>query len=232
MKIEDILQAETDLLDKAFAHHDTSEFTRALADYVGEWFDRVGVAATPRHVYARPAAERGPAPSRPRRATAGLSSRALPAPPEPSAREVSGHLMQLCVSVLQSDEIDTLADFATEYDDAGARTFGCLLYSLNRKAAALFWWRFAAGAGDELAAHCLAVHHAAVGRSTDARIWRWTARAMGFAPERHIPSPTRAPVGPAPGIAHNVGPGTPLQPFLQSDDSLLEFLGERPMADR
>ncbi|MER5809081.1 hypothetical protein ABT143_12930 [Streptomyces sp. NPDC002033] len=102
-----------------------------------------------------------------------------------------GYVTQLCTTILRSHEIDTLTAFAADYDEAGARTFGCLLYSLDKRESALYWWRFAAGAGDPLAAHLLAAHHAAIGPTTEARAWRAISQMLAFTPERHVPEPVR-----------------------------------------
>ncbi|OKK08170.1 hypothetical protein AMK26_03875 [Streptomyces sp. CB03234] len=102
-----------------------------------------------------------------------------------------GYVTELCSTVLRSAEIDTLAAFAADYDEAGARTFGCLLYSLDKRESAMYWWRFAAGAGDPLAAHLLAAHHAATGPSTDSRAWCAFSRMLGFRADRHVPKPVR-----------------------------------------
>nr|WTB28652.1 hypothetical protein OG781_02960 [Streptomyces sp. NBC_00830] len=112
----------------------------------------------------------------------------IPVDPAVSQAAVIAYVQQLCDNVLRSNDIDTLADFAAHYDQAGARTFACLL---DKRESALYWWRFAAGAGDPLAAHLLAAHHAAVGRSPDARIWRTYAHMLGFTGDRHLPQPVR-----------------------------------------
>ncbi|MFI8201113.1 hypothetical protein ACIF6K_32075 [Streptomyces sp. NPDC085942] len=93
--------------------------------------------------------------------------------------------------MLRSAEIETLAAFAADYDAAGARTFGCLLYSHDKRESAMYWWRFAAGAGDPLAAHLLAAHHAAIGPTADSRAWIAFSLMLGFCPGRHVPRPVR-----------------------------------------
>ncbi|TJZ57459.1 hypothetical protein FCH28_04445 [Streptomyces piniterrae] len=133
--------------------------------------------------------------------------------PTVASASVLAEAQRLCNVVLRSEDIKTLGAFAADYDAAGARTFACLLYTLKRTDGALYWWRFAAGAGDELAAHLLAVHHAAVGRRTDARVWRAIARMMGFAAERHLPSPVRESAQLAQGFTRSWGVN--LQTFLQ-----------------
>ncbi|MFF1511842.1 hypothetical protein [Streptomyces sp. NPDC058326] len=123
--------------------------------------------------------------------------------PAASQFAVLAYVQVLCENVLRSDDIDTLADFAADYDEAGARTFACLLYSIDRRESALYWWRFAAGAGDPLAAHLLAAHHAAVGQSPDARVWRASAQMLGFA-DHHLPQPVRRSTEIAEGFAREM----------------------------
>ncbi|MDQ1492678.1 MAG: hypothetical protein QOJ23_5192 [Actinomycetota bacterium] len=106
----------------------------------------------------------------------------------PTREDLRNDLRRLCQDLFNSEQVMRLAKFAEQCDEAGARTFGCLLYCLNQHEDAVFWWRFAAGAGDRLAAHCLAVHHAADGTHIDARLWRAIARTMGF-DSTQLPSP-------------------------------------------
>lgn len=116
--------------------------------------------------------------------------------PKASRYLAFSYVIELCNTVLRSAEIDTLEAFAANYDEAGARTFGCLLYSLDKRESATYWWRFAAGAGDPLAAHLLAAHllaahHAATGPNADSRAWNAFSRMLGFKPDRHVPQPVR-----------------------------------------
>ncbi|MFH8371435.1 hypothetical protein [Streptomyces sp. NPDC018031] len=115
-----------------------------------------------------------------------------------------GYVSELCSTVLRSAEIDTLAAFAADYDEAGARTFGCLLYSLDKRESATYWWRFAAGAGDALAAHLLAAHHAAIGPNADSRAWEAFSRMLGFRPDLHVPQPVRHRTDLAPNFAREI----------------------------
>lgn len=122
--------------------------------------------------------------------------RRRPTPINPFDPKASQHLafsyvIELCNTVLRSADIDTLEAFAANYDAAGARTFGCLLYSLDKRESATYWWRFAAGAGDPLAAHLLAAHHTATGPNADSRAWNAFSRMLGFKPDRHVPQPVR-----------------------------------------
>ncbi|MCC3655794.1 hypothetical protein LIX60_30910 [Streptomyces sp. S07_1.15] len=174
------LRAERQRLDAEFSDHDTEAFTRRLARRIAET-DPPPVPETAGHSpYRRPGRT--------------WRTRRLPDPCPPpgstAAAELIGELLSLCDTILGSG-MDRLAAFAADYDEAGARVFACLLYAQERRESALYWWRFAAGAGDVLAAHCLAVHHAAVGTNTDARIWRLMSRYMGFNPDHHLPRPIR-----------------------------------------
>lgn len=127
-----------------------------------------------------------------------------PFDPKASQYLAFSYVTELCGTVLRSAEIDTLDAFAANYDEAGARTFGCLLYSLDKRESATYWWRFAAGAGDALAAHLLAAHHAATGPNADSRAWCAFARMLGFRPDRHVPQPIRHPTELAPNFAREL----------------------------
>ncbi|MFF9025647.1 hypothetical protein [Streptomyces eurythermus] len=137
------------------------------------------------------------------------SRRRRPTPIDPFDPKASQYLAfsyvtELCSTILRSTEIDTLAAFAADYDEAGARTFGCLLYSLDKRESATYWWRFAAGAGDALAAHLLAAHYAATGPNGDSRAWKAFSRMLGFRPDRHVPQPVRHRTELAPSFARDV----------------------------
>ncbi|MCP9211530.1 hypothetical protein [Streptomyces cucumeris] len=137
------------------------------------------------------------------------SRRRRPTPINPFDLKASQYLAfsyvtELCSTVLRSVEIDTLDAFAADYDEAGARTFGCLLYSLDKRESATYWWRFAAGAGDALAAHLLAAHHAATGPNADSRAWSAFSRMLGFRPARHLPQAVRHRTELAPNFAREI----------------------------
>ncbi|MFI0714316.1 hypothetical protein ACH4SK_27410 [Streptomyces inhibens] len=209
--LEDLLRRQAEALHREFADHDPVAFTQRLAariaDGTGRDPDRIarGAVSGIRPTPVRPSHDRG---RRRRRPTPILDPAIAPAAVLAEAR-------RLCNVVLRSKDIDTLGAFAADYDPAGARTFACLLYTLDKWDSALYWWRFAAGAGDELAAHLLAVHHAAVGRSTDARVWRTIARMMGFALDLHLPVPIRGTSELAQGFARSWD--SSLQTFLQQN---------------
>ncbi|MFH8562037.1 RNA polymerase sigma factor [Streptomyces sp. NPDC017988] len=99
-----------------------------------------------------------------------------------------------------------------DYNQAGARTFACLLYCIDRTESALFWWGFAAGVGDPLAAHLLAVYHALDDTHTQvparaparARAWRAFARLLHHHPDHHLPRPVQGEPRIAEGLARPV----------------------------
>ncbi|MFI9155710.1 hypothetical protein [Streptomyces sp. NPDC053367] len=172
-----------------------------------------------------------PAPSHPAstrpRTRRGVRRRPTPiltTDPTTTPTAVIDHVRRLCETVLRSNDIDSLAAFAADYDQTGARTFACLLYTLDRRESALYWWRFAAGAGDALAAHLLAAHHAAVGQPPDARVWRAMARLLGFRRERHLPQPVRSATHLAEGFARAVPWGSELGAFIATDHLPRELL--------
>lgn len=168
-------------------------------------------AATPDTVYSRP---RGASRPLPRRGVRRRPTPIVQADPAVSTLAVLAYVRQLCDTVLRSNDIDTLSDFAAHYDQAGARTFACLLYTLDRRESALYWWRFAAGAGDALAAHLLAAHHAAVGDGSDARIWRTYSHMLGFT-ERHLPQPIRHRTDIADGFGRELPRNQAMREFMR-----------------
>ncbi|MGW4438090.1 hypothetical protein ACWELO_20425 [Streptomyces sp. NPDC004596] len=146
--------------------------------------------------------------------------RRRPTPINPYDLKASQHLAfsyvtELCSIVLRSAEIDTLEAFAADYDEAGARTFGCLLYSLDKRESAIYWWRFAAGAGDALAAHLLAAHHTATGPNADSRAWNAFSRMLGFKADRHVPQPVRHRTELAPNFAREIPARQEARTFLR-----------------
>ncbi|MEV6576429.1 hypothetical protein [Streptomyces sp. NPDC051577] len=208
--LEDLLDTQVRVLREQAARHDTDDFMNRLAERIaadarkpGRIRNLIGTSvmvpgpdlpdmpAAPEPVttqVASPAAGPDPAYRRPPGSARPVSRRGfrrrpspiIPSDPALSAYAVASYVKQLCDVVLRSKDINTLADFAFSYDQTGARTFACRQYTLNQKEKALYWWRFAAGAGDALAAHLLAAHHAAVGQSPDARVWRIHARMLGY----------------------------------------------------
>ncbi|MET9438989.1 hypothetical protein [Streptomyces sp. NPDC006551] len=243
--LEELLDRQVQYLRRQADQHDTDDFMDRLAARVAQDAGRparVGYAPTDKafrraapdlsdaESEAEPVTQVAPPPAGPERSSTrpqgttrprarhGIRRRPTPiiqADHAASQFAVLAYVQQLCESVLRSNDIDTLADFAADYDQAGARTFACLLYSLDRRESALYWWRFAAGAGDPLAAHLLAAHHAAVGQSPDARIWRASAQMLGFC-DRHLPQPVRHSAEIAEGFAREMPWETEMRVFLRS----------------
>ncbi|MFG2717907.1 hypothetical protein ACGFW5_06320 [Streptomyces sp. NPDC048416] len=224
--LEDLLKKQAEHLRAEVAAHSTDHFMHRLAARAAEDARRPGriqqlpaaaalagpasPRSTPLPVVQLAPPPPGPAtaaggPSRPR-TRRGIRRRPTPIivhDPAVAQIAVFGYVQQLCDIVLRSNDIDTLAAFDAHYDGAGARTFACLLYTLDKRESALYWWRFAAGTGDPLAAHLLAAYHAAVGTAADARLWRVFARTLGFARDRHLPQPVRRRTELAEGFARD-----------------------------
>ncbi|MFC7794146.1 hypothetical protein [Streptomyces cinereoruber] len=241
--LEDLLAKQVRYLREQADRHDTDDFMDRLATRIAEESRRparVSYAVTDTvqrrtadrpdtDTPARPASQLPPPAPCPGAATTHPGGptrpvhrrvRRRPTPivtsdPAASQFAVLAYIQVLCENVLRSDDIDTLADFAADYDEAGARTFACLLYSLDRRESALYWWRFAAGAGDPLAAHLLAAHHAAVGQSPDARVWRASAQMLGFT-DQHLPQPVRHSTEIAEGFARALPWDTEMSVFMGS----------------
>ncbi|MFB7031552.1 MULTISPECIES: hypothetical protein [unclassified Streptomyces] len=213
--LEDLLARRERYLREQAEQHDTDDFINRLADRIARESHRparvsYAVTDTVQHQAGGTATETRPvlqlsppapgpdtAAARPRGSTrpGRRTRRRRPTPiitPNPAASKIAvlAYVQLLCDQVLQSTDIDALADFATDYGEVGARTFACLLYNLERRESALYWWGFAAGVGDPLAAHLLAAYHAAAGQGPEARMWRANARLLGFSSE-HLPHPVR-----------------------------------------
>ncbi|MEE1943272.1 hypothetical protein V1L54_28360 [Streptomyces sp. TRM 70361] len=219
--LEEVLQQEAAELRRQLADHDPDAFMQRLAARIAESVnqepEKLDADPPVRSTAAR--AGRAPTPVRPLTRRCRRRRSIPPRTDDTTATPatVLAEVQRLCDLVLRSNEVDRLVDFVTDYDQAGARTFACLLYTLNRCESALYWWRFAAGAGDELAAHLLATHHAAVGYHPDARLWRTITRMMGFNPDRHLPQPIRRATEIAEDFAHNATRGSTLHRFLHTD---------------
>ncbi|MVO85720.1 hypothetical protein GPA10_13375 [Streptomyces sp. p1417] len=82
-------------------------------------------------------------------------------------------LRALSTAFLHSgDAAAHLARIAVVPDDAdGALRFGCLLDLARHPEGALWWWQFAAGAGNATAAYCLHLLHLRRGELRDADHW-------------------------------------------------------------
>ncbi|MEV8529272.1 hypothetical protein AB0451_34880 [Streptomyces sp. NPDC052000] len=235
--LEDLLHQQAEQLRAEVTAHSTDNFMHRLAARAAE------DARRPDRIQQLPAdttltppqagspgtvSQLAPPPSAPTAARPGGSSRPRtrrgprrrPTPivtHDPAVAQIAvfAYVQQLCEYVLRSNDIDTLAAFDTHYDGAGARTFACLLYTLDKRESALYWWRFAAGTGDPLAAHLLAAYHAAVGTAADARLWRVFARMLGFTRDRHLPQPVRRRTELAEGFARELPSSQEARLFLR-----------------
>ncbi|WP_432091473.1 hypothetical protein [Streptomyces sp. NRRL F-5630] len=56
-------------------------------------------------------------------------------------------------------------------DIEGLFIYGCLLHLADHPESAQFWWQLAAGSEHGVAAHCLHLHHLALGESREAAHW-------------------------------------------------------------
>ncbi len=94
--------------------------------------------------------------------------------PEQSAGSAALDLNALCQTVLaQPDGLDHLQQFIARSlpEPDGARVLGCILNLAACPDSARFWWQYAAGAGDQPAAYCLALYHRAHGEDHEADWW-------------------------------------------------------------
>jgi hypothetical protein len=98
----------------------------------------------------------------------------------------------------------------------GARVFGCLLHQTGHPVSAAFWWRFAAGDQDRIAAYCLYLLYLGRGDLHQAQAWfedaipAQSAPRSGIAPLENFPRLLDACVGSAEvhdGRDHQPGAG-------------------------
>ncbi|MFD8376912.1 hypothetical protein ACFV2Z_40250 [Streptomyces sp. NPDC059688] len=100
-------------------------------------------------------------------------------------------LQALCRDLLRSDDAsDHLARIAdSPVDPEGALHFGCLLDLAKKSDGALWWWQFAAGAGNATAAYCLYLFHTRRGDLRDADHWWHQYLALGPRDDDFVPPP-------------------------------------------
>ncbi|GHE11019.1 hypothetical protein [Streptomyces alanosinicus] len=97
-------------------------------------------------------------------------------------------LQALCRHLLRSDgasqHLARTADSPVDPEEApeGALYFGCLLDLVKKSDGALWWWQFAAGAGNPTAAYCLYLFHTRRGDLRDAGHWWHQYLALGPPP--------------------------------------------------
>ncbi|MFF5393082.1 hypothetical protein ACFY5H_32975 [Streptomyces sp. NPDC013012] len=82
-------------------------------------------------------------------------------------------LTTLCAHLLRHrDAAEHVAQLAHDgIDDDGALRFASLLFLVDEREGARFWWQFAAGAENATAAQCLHLYHLARGELRDADLW-------------------------------------------------------------
>lgn len=129
--------------------------------------------------------------------TAVLMFGARPAPEgrfSSTVDRAEADLRALSATFLYSDDAAAhLTRIADEPMDAdGALHFGCLLNVARHPDGALWWWQFAAGAGNATAAHCLHLFHLGRGELRDADHWRYQADLLRVGAH---PAPLRLPDG-------------------------------------
>ncbi|WP_217144922.1 hypothetical protein [Streptomyces sp. AC627_RSS907] len=110
-------------------------------------------------------------------------------------------LTALSTELIQStDAAEHLARIADAPSDAdGALHFACILSLAQEPDSALWWWQFAAGAGNATAAYCLHLHHLLRGELRDAD--HWAHQALDLDSDLHL---TPATPGPARRLDHPV----------------------------
>lgn len=126
--------------------------------------------------------------------TAVLMFGARPAPEghlPTSLTRAGADLNALSVELLHSDDAPVhLARIADElYDADGALYFGCLLSLAQEPDSAMWWWQFAAGAGNATAAYCLHLFHLRRGELRDAD--HWVHQALTLDTDIHLTPVTR-----------------------------------------
>ncbi|MEU5093041.1 hypothetical protein [Streptomyces sp. NPDC021356] len=134
--------------------------------------------------------------------TAALMFGAQPAPQghhptrmesaDTSLKALSCHLLR---SGQAAEHLAGIADDPVDID--GALHFGCLLSLAMKPEGALWWWQYAAGAGNATAAYCLHLFHLRRGELRDADHWMRQALDLDFdilhAHHRTRPNRPRAP---------------------------------------
>lgn len=107
-------------------------------------------------------------------ATKMFGTRPAPAGTFPTLHELADRRLTTLSSHLlrRDDAADHVAQLASEgIDDDGALFFASLLFLVDEREGARFWWGFAAGAGNAVAAKCLHLYHLSHGELRDADHW-------------------------------------------------------------
>ncbi|MFJ8150331.1 hypothetical protein ACIQ6R_35650 [Streptomyces sp. NPDC096048] len=103
---------------------------------------------------------------------------------------------ELIHSTEAAEHLARIADAPSDAD--GALHFGCLLNLAQEPDSALWWWQFAAGAGNATAAYCLHLYHLLRGELRDAD--HWAHQALNLDTDIHL-TPTLTPT-PVRCLAH------------------------------
>ncbi|MFJ8846050.1 hypothetical protein ACIRFF_24480 [Streptomyces cyaneofuscatus] len=228
--LEETLRAEAQVLRDMLSTYDTDDFMRRLSARIAQTPTRSqrvqsappdAAAAPPsfdaqHHRSTRPAARRG------------IRRRPLPfVASDPADRPTASldHVRRLCETVLCAEGATALMEaFDSDYDATGACAFACLLFVLDKRDSALYWWRFAAGADHALSAHVLAVYHAAAGPLTSARAWCAYSRHLGYTANRHLPEPLRLSAAPVQEPVYTAPVGQNLVKYFVAKERLPEAL--------
>ncbi len=121
-----------------------------------------------------------------------FGERPTPMRHHPVRLERADHTLQaLCRHLLRSDDAsEHLARIAdSPVDPEGALHFGCLLDLAKKPDGALWWWQFAAGAGNATAAYCLYLFHTRRGDLRDADHWWHQHVVLGPRDDDFVPPP-------------------------------------------
>ncbi|MGW8631968.1 hypothetical protein [Streptomyces sp. NPDC055793] len=95
---------------------------------------------------------------------------------------------ELIHSTKAAERLACIADVPSDAD--GALYFACLLNLAQESDSALWWWQFAAGAGNATAAYCLHLYHLLRGELRD--VDHWARQAFNLDTGIHL-IPTRTP---------------------------------------
>ncbi|WEO93441.1 hypothetical protein A6P39_005070 [Streptomyces sp. FXJ1.172] len=121
-----------------------------------------------------------------------FGERPTPLRHHPVRLERAGLILQaVCRELLCGDEVsEHLARIAdSPVDSEGALHFGCLLDLAGKHDGALWWWQFAAGAGNATAGYCLYLFHTRRGDLRDAGHWWHQHLALGPGGDAFVPPP-------------------------------------------
>ncbi|CAN3985996.1 hypothetical protein [Kitasatospora purpeofusca] len=186
---------------------------------------RYDLEAGRRYIADRLAARRAPAPP----GTPPCEAAPLPAPSAPTRipagtliDDAARDLKALSKGVIHEPEAGAWVNgLVTRWEPHGGLVFGCLFDLTGRPYHAQWWWQFAAGAGEPLAAYCLYLHHVRAGELRDAEHWFHQAALLG---EGTAPQPLRPAVPDVPGypyLALLLAPPIPDTTALPSPDPAL-----------